>query len=58
MGNAEGGDPVIIGGGTFDQLGATMLVYGIMAALIARERHGVGQAVEGLDAGEFGALPA
>ncbi len=46
MGNAEGGDPIIIGGGTFDQLGATMLVYGIMAALIARERHGVGQAVE------------
>lgn len=46
MGNAEGGDPIIVGGGTFDQLGATMLVYGIMAALIARERDGVGQAVE------------
>ena len=46
MGNAEGGDPIIVGGGTFDQLGATMLVYGIMAALIARERQGVGQAVE------------
>ena len=46
MGNAEGGDPIIVGGGTFDQLGATMLVYGIMAALIAREKQGVGQAVE------------
>ena len=46
MGNAEGGDPIIIGGGTFDQMGATMLVYGIMAALVARERQGVGQAVE------------
>ena len=46
MGNAEGGDPIIIGGGTFDQMGATMLVYGIMAALIAREKQGVGQAVD------------
>ena len=46
MGNANGGDPIIVGGGTFDQLGATMLVYGIMAALIAREKQGVGQAVE------------
>ncbi len=46
MGNAEGGEPMIVGGGTFDQMGATMLVYGIMAALIARERRGVGQAVE------------
>ena len=31
---------------TFDQIGATMLVYGIMAALIARERQGIGQAIE------------
>lgn len=46
MGNAEGGEPIIVGGGTFDQMGATMLVYGIMAALIAREKQGVGQAVE------------
>ena len=37
---------MIVGGGTFDQMGATMLAYGIMAALIARERQGVGQAVE------------
>ena len=46
MGNAEGGEPLIVGGGTFDQMGATMLAYGIMAALVARERQGVGQAVE------------
>ena len=46
MGNAEAGDPTLVGGGTFDQMGATMLVYGIMAALVAREKQGVGQAVE------------
>ena len=46
MGNAESGDPLLVGGGTFDQIGATMLVYGIMAALIARERQGIGQAIE------------
>ncbi|MAI27325.1 MAG: CaiB/BaiF CoA transferase family protein [Myxococcota bacterium] len=37
--------PLAIAGGVADQMGAIMLAYGIMTALVARERHGVGQEV-------------
>ncbi len=33
-------------GSIFDQIGASMLAYGILAALVARERTGIGQEVE------------
>jgi crotonobetainyl-CoA:carnitine CoA-transferase CaiB-like acyl-CoA transferase len=32
--------------GLADQMGAIMLAYGVLAALVARERHGVGQRVD------------
>ncbi len=38
--------PTVITGGVADQMGAIMLAYGIMAAIIARERHGIGQMVD------------
>jgi crotonobetainyl-CoA:carnitine CoA-transferase CaiB-like acyl-CoA transferase len=38
--------PSIVVGGVIDQLGATMLAYGILAALVARERMGIGQELE------------
>ncbi len=37
--------PLGIAGGIADQMGAVMLAYGVMAALVARERTGVGQEV-------------
>lgn len=37
--------PLSIAGGVADQMGAIMLAYGIMTALVARERHGLGQEV-------------
>ena len=39
-------DPVEIFGGIADQLGAMSLAYGILAALVARERNGFGQEVD------------
>jgi crotonobetainyl-CoA:carnitine CoA-transferase CaiB-like acyl-CoA transferase len=47
--NAVGGPdtpPTFIVGGVADQMGAIMLAYGIMAAVIARERLGIGQRVD------------
>ena len=38
--------PLAIAGGIADQMGAIMLAYGVLAALMARERHGVGQEVD------------
>lgn len=38
--------PLSITGGIADQMGAIMLAYGIMTAVVARERHGIGQAVD------------
>jgi len=35
-----------LGGGFADQMGAMMLAYGVLAGLIARERHGIGQRVD------------
>lgn len=42
-------------GGLADQMGAIMLAYGVLAALLARERHGVGQRV---DTSLFGSMLA
>jgi len=38
--------PLGIAGGVADQMGAVMLAYGVLAALLARERHDVGQEVD------------
>ncbi len=38
--------PAQIGGPVFDQMTGTLLAYGILAALVARERQGIGQMVE------------
>jgi crotonobetainyl-CoA:carnitine CoA-transferase CaiB-like acyl-CoA transferase len=41
-----GTPPQQLMGGVSDQIGAMMLCHGVMAALLARERHGVGQRVD------------
>ncbi len=38
--------PISPPGAISDQMGAIMLAYGILAAVVARDRHGVGQKVE------------
>lgn len=45
--------PLAIAGGVADQMGAIMLAYAILAALIARDRFGVGQEV---DASHLGSM--
>jgi crotonobetainyl-CoA:carnitine CoA-transferase CaiB-like acyl-CoA transferase len=45
--------PLGIAGGIADQMGASVLAYGVLAALLARERHGVGQEV---DASHLGSM--
>ncbi len=45
--------PLPIAGGIADQMGAVMLAYGVMAALVARERFGIGQQV---DASHLGSM--
>jgi len=45
--------PLAIVGGIADQMGAIMLAYGVLAALVARERFGVGQEV---DASHLGSM--
>ena len=42
----RGTPPVLMVGAPTDQLGSIMLAYGILAALVARERSGIGQEVE------------
>src|SRR5712691_4680100 len=39
-------DPQSITGGIADQMGAIMLAYGVMTALVVRERYGIGQEVD------------
>jgi crotonobetainyl-CoA:carnitine CoA-transferase CaiB-like acyl-CoA transferase len=39
-------EPNMPDGGMADQMGAIMLAYGVLAGLMARERHGVGQKVD------------
>jgi crotonobetainyl-CoA:carnitine CoA-transferase CaiB-like acyl-CoA transferase len=48
--------PLAIAGGIADQMGAIMLAYGILAALVAREKHGVGQEVDTSHLGSMTAL--
>ena len=48
--------PLAIAGGVADQMGAIMLSYGILAALIAREKHGVGQQVDASHLGSMAML--
>jgi crotonobetainyl-CoA:carnitine CoA-transferase CaiB-like acyl-CoA transferase len=45
LGESEG-IPAQIGGIIFDQMTGTLLAYGILAALVARDRQGVGQMVD------------
>lgn len=45
--------PLQVAGGIADQMGAIMLAYGVLAALFARERFGVGQKV---DASHLGSM--
>ena len=45
--------PLPIAGGIADQMGAVMLAYGVLAALLARERYGIGQEV---DASHLGSM--
>jgi len=45
--------PLAIQGGIADQMGAVMLAYGVLAAIIARDRFGVGQEV---DASHLGSM--
>jgi crotonobetainyl-CoA:carnitine CoA-transferase CaiB-like acyl-CoA transferase len=45
--------PLAIVGGIADQMGAIMLAYGILAALLARDRFGMGQVV---DASHLGSM--
>ncbi|MDP6100376.1 MAG: CoA transferase [Dehalococcoidia bacterium] len=46
FGDRDDTEPSMAVGGIFDQTGATLLAYGIMAALLARERTGVAQEIE------------
>ncbi|OFV87055.1 MAG: hypothetical protein A3J75_02680, partial [Acidobacteria bacterium RBG_16_68_9] len=48
--------PLQIAGGIADQMGAIMLAYGVLAALLARERFGVGQEVDASHLGSMIAL--
>jgi len=45
--------PLQIAGGVADQMGGIMLAYGVLAALIARDRFGIGQEV---DASHLGSM--
>jgi crotonobetainyl-CoA:carnitine CoA-transferase CaiB-like acyl-CoA transferase len=49
-------EPLGIAGGIADQMGAIMLAYGVLAALLARERHGIGQEVDASHLGSMMAL--
>ncbi|MDP2916777.1 MAG: CoA transferase [Dehalococcoidia bacterium] len=46
FGDRDDPEPSMVVGSIFDQLAATLLVYGVLAALVARNSQGVGQKVE------------
>lgn len=48
--------PLAVAGGIADQMGGIMLAYGILAALLAREKYGVGQEVDTSHLGSMTAL--
>ncbi|HKV54102.1 MAG TPA: CoA transferase [Candidatus Binataceae bacterium] len=49
-------EPIYLTGGIADQMGAIMLAYGVMTALVARERQGVGQEIHASHLGSMIAL--
>jgi crotonobetainyl-CoA:carnitine CoA-transferase CaiB-like acyl-CoA transferase len=49
-------EPIYLIGGLADQMGAIMLAYGVMTALVARERYGVGQELNASHLGSMIAL--
>jgi crotonobetainyl-CoA:carnitine CoA-transferase CaiB-like acyl-CoA transferase len=49
-------EPIYLNGGLADQMGGIMLAYGIMTALVARERYGIGQEVNASHLGSMIAL--
>lgn len=54
--SVAGEDPIYLNGGLADQMGGIMLAYGVMTALVARERYGVGQEVNASHLGSMIAL--
>jgi crotonobetainyl-CoA:carnitine CoA-transferase CaiB-like acyl-CoA transferase len=48
--------PLSIGGAIADQMGGIMLAYGVLAAIVARERLGVGQQVDASHLGSMAML--
>jgi len=46
LGGEPGSPPAQIGGPVFDQMTGTLLVYGVLAALVKKQKDGVGQQVE------------
>jgi len=48
--------PLAVAGGIADQMGAVMMAYGVMTALLARERHGMGQEVHASHLGSMAFL--
>jgi len=48
--------PASFNGGMADQMGAIMAAYGVLAAVIARERHGIGQKIDVSHLGSMMAL--
>jgi crotonobetainyl-CoA:carnitine CoA-transferase CaiB-like acyl-CoA transferase len=49
-------EPIYLIGGLADQMGAIMLAYGVMTALVARERYGIGQELNASHLGSMIAL--
>ncbi len=49
-------EPVYLNGGLADQMGAIMLAYGVVTALVARERQGIGQELNASHLGSMIAL--
>jgi len=48
--------PLGVSGGVADQMGAIMMAYGIMTALVSRERYGIGQEVHASHLGSMSYL--
>ncbi len=58
QGGGPGSEPMHIGWGLADQVGSLVFAYGIMTALLARERFGVGQRIDVSQAGAMATLQA
>ena len=55
MGDSDA-PPQVLGGGLADQMGAIMTAYGVLTALVVRERQGIGQKVDVSHLGSMMAL--